>query len=136
MQVQVTVYRWSKCRQFSRLWTFAFVGLAFFVFTWGLQYKLSLYHPSQTASRRIPEAKLLSGDEQSRATESSLVVRTKISAKAMYLVPCAAFFVLLPVLGILNQPASGQKEHGVNRPWQLRRAILHTLFVRPPPVFA
>ena len=36
------------------------------VFTWGLQYKLSLYYPPHSSFHQVPEAKLLSKNEQPR----------------------------------------------------------------------
>ena len=44
--------------------SFVFLGLAISVFAWGLQYKLSLYDPPHCSSHEIPEAKLLSRNEQ------------------------------------------------------------------------
>ena len=65
----------------------AFLGLGFCVFAWGLQYKLSLYDPPQTASHQIPRAKLLSRDEQSGTVEHPLVIRTKTSTSVIYTAP-------------------------------------------------
>ena len=56
---------------FSRF-TFVFIGLAISVFTWGLQYKLSLYYPPHSTYHQIPEAKLLSRNEQAPATDGIL----------------------------------------------------------------
>ncbi|MES2222967.1 MAG: hypothetical protein V4587_18600, partial [Acidobacteriota bacterium] len=46
------------------------LGLAVAVFTWGLQYKLSLYDPPQAITRNMPRAKLLSADEQAAVAAS------------------------------------------------------------------
>ena len=54
----------------SSRFAFAFVGLAFCVFSWGLQYKLSLYDPPQAVSHEIPQAKLLSKDQQSGGNDT------------------------------------------------------------------
>jgi hypothetical protein len=114
----------------------AILGLAFCVFAWGLQYKLSLYDPLQTASHRIPMAKLLSRDEQSSTVESPQVIRTKTSASVIYTAPTAVFLILLLAVSLLNPPASKRVEQPDRKLLILHRAILSSFFVRPPPVLA
>jgi hypothetical protein len=128
------VHRWSKDRPFNRLGTLALLGLAICVFTWGLQYKLSLYDPSQVSSHRIPIAKLLSRDERSGPEEGSPAVRANASATALCAVSIAAFFLLLLLPGLPKLQASGEREERASRSWRLRRAFLNKLFVRAPPV--
>ena len=130
----VSMHSWSKNRPFSRMRTIVCIGLAFCLFTWGLQYKLSLYDPPQAASHHVPTAKLLSKNEQSSSTGSPLVVRTRTSTKVIYTIPTAVVFILLLTLSVLNPPLSGQREQRASRFWHLRRAHLRTYFVRPPPV--
>jgi hypothetical protein len=132
----VTVNRWSKSRPFNLFGMLAFLGLAFCVFAWGLQYKLSLYDPPQTASHQIPMAKLLSRDEQSSTVEHPLVIRTKTSTSVIYTAPTAVFLTLLLAISVLNPPASRRVEKRDDRLFHLHRAVLNTLFVRPPPVLA
>src|ERR1035437_7135880 len=96
-----TVHRWGKFRPFGLSGSLAFLGLAFCVFAWGLQYKLSLYDPPQTASHQIPKAKLLSRDEQSSTAERPLVVRTKTSTSVIYTAPPAFFFILFLAISLL-----------------------------------
>ncbi len=134
IQVLVTLHIWVKSRPLNLVGILAFLGLAACVFTWGLQYKLSLYDPPQATTHQIPKAKLLSRDEQPGPTESPLVVRTKASSRVIYTVPAAMFFILSLVLGMLNSPASGQRGRRVNRSWHLRHATLNAVFVRPPPI--
>jgi hypothetical protein len=114
----------------------AFLGLAFCVFAWGLQYKLSLYDPPQTASHQIPMAKLLSRDEQSSTAKSPLVVRTKTSTRIIYTASATLFLILLLAVSLLNPPASKRVKQPDRKLLNLHRAILNTLFVRPPPVLA
>jgi hypothetical protein len=114
----------------------AFLGLAFCVFAWGLQYKLSLYDPPQTASHQVPKAKLLSRDEQSSTVEHPLVIRTRTSTSVIYTAPTAVFLILFLAISLLNPPASRRLEKRANRLFHLHRAVLNTLFVRPPPVLA
>jgi hypothetical protein len=111
----------------------AFFALAFCVFMWGLQYKLSLYDPPAAASHHIPMAKLLSKNEQSSSTQSPQVVRTRTSTKVIYTVPTVPFFILLLILSVLNPPISSQREQHESQSWLLHRPYLETYFVRPPP---
>jgi hypothetical protein len=134
--IQVKVQRWSATRQFSLFGILAFLGLAVCVFAWGLQYKLSLYDPPQAASHQIPQAKLLSRNEQSGTSESPLVVRTKTTTRVSYTVPTTVFFVPLLALSILNPQASGQRERRTSHSWHLRRGLFDIFFVRPPPILA
>ncbi len=128
------MHRWSANRPFSRMSALAFFGLAFCVFMWGLQYKLSLYDPPEVASHHIPMAKLLSKNEQSSSTESPLVVRTRTSTRVIYTVPTVVFLILLLTVSVLNPPLSGQSEQRASQSWLPRRPHLRTYFVRPPPV--
>lgn len=96
--VPVTMHRRTSSRPISRVGALAFVGLAFCVFMWGLQYKLSLYDSPGAASHQIPRAKLLSKNEQSGSTESPLVVRARTSTRTIYTVPTVYTFILLLVL--------------------------------------
>jgi hypothetical protein len=110
--------------------------LAICVFAWGLQYKLSLYDPPQAASHQIPRAKLLSRDEQSSTAEHPLVIRTKTSTSVIYTAPTAIFLILLLAISPLNPPVSRRLEKRAKRLFHLHRAVLNTLFVRPPPLLA
>ena len=134
--VAVTVNHWSKSRQFGLFGSLAFLGLAFCVFAWGLQYKLSLYDPPRAASHQIQKAKLLSRDEQSSTSGRPLVIRTKTSTRVIYTAPTAIFLILLLAVSLLNPPVSRRVERRANRLLQLHSAILNTLFVRPPPHLA
>jgi hypothetical protein len=129
-----TLQSWGKYRKFGLFGSLAFLGLAFCVFAWGLQYKLSLYDPPQTASYHIPKAKLLSRDEQSSTAEHPLVIRTKTSTSVIYTVPTVIFLILLLAVRILNPPVSKRVEKLSDKLLNLHRAILNSLFVRPPPV--
>ncbi len=111
-----------------------FIGLAFCIFMWGLQYKLSLYDPAGAASHRIPIAKLLSRNELSNSSESPTVVRTRTSTRVFYAVPDAVFLLLFILVSVSNEPVPGQREQRASQLWHMRRAHLRTSFVRPPPV--
>lgn len=117
-----------------RFGTLAFLGLALCVFTWGLQYKLSLYDPPHAPSHQIPTARLISRNERPDATESPAVAHAKAFTKAVQPMPAAAFLILLMALGALAPPVSRPWEEQANRSWHLRRVLLNSFFVRPPPV--
>jgi hypothetical protein len=114
----------------------AFLGLAFCVFAWGLQYKLSLYDSPQTASYQIPKAKLLSRDEQSSTAQSPLVVRTKTSTRVIYAACTVVFLILLLAVSQFGQPPSKRVGQLTCEFLNLNIAILSTLFIRPPPALA
>jgi len=137
MQSGMTVlHGLGKIRKLSLFGSLAFLGLAFCVFAWGLQYKLSLYDPPQTASHQIPKAKLLSRDEQPSTVEHPLVIRTRTSTSVIFTAPTTVFLILFLSISLLNPPASRRLDKRANRLFHLHRAVLNTLFVRPPPVLA
>lgn len=117
--------------------SFVLIGLAAIsVFTWGLQYKLSLYYPKHSAYHQLPEAKLLSRNEQATATESFL---TTSSEKVSSDIPLGGLFTLTLVAWVLELlPISGatQTEPERTRPWLvLQSERLNAFFFRPPPTF-
>jgi len=130
------VQRWNATRPFDLMGVLLYLGLAVCVFTWGLQYKLSLYEPPHASSRQIPQAKLLSRNEQTGTMGSRLVVRTKTSTTTRYTAPTAGFFALLLAFSVLNPQESGQRGHRTDRAWLIRRGLLNILLVRPPPIVA
>lgn len=130
----MTVHLLGKSRRSVFLRILASLGLAICVFSWGLQYKLSLYDPPQAASHQIPSAKLISKNEQSRATDSPRVVRTRTSAKVIYSAPTGIFLILLLLPSFLILQVSGKRQKCVNGLWHPRHVFLNIPFVRPPPV--
>ncbi len=112
-----------------------FLGLSFCVFTWGLQYKLSLYDPPQSASHQIPKAKLLSKEEQSDITQTPLVLRTKTATTIVYTSPATVLLFLLLNLSFLVEPTSSCLMRAASRRRRQRSSnYLNILYVRPPPV--
>ena len=124
----------SKYRKLSLFGSLALLGLAFCVFGWGFGYKLSLYDQHQAPSHQIPKAKLLSGNEQSSNAKSPLVIRTKTSTRIIYAAPAAVFLFLILAVNLLNPTASKRIQQLHPKLSNLHRAILNTIFVRPPPV--
>jgi hypothetical protein len=110
-----------------------FMGLALVVFSWGLQYKLSLYDPPQASSHLMPQAKLLSQNEQATTTDNPLIAKTPVKLCCAALL--GAFIFFFGVFDSLNSLALGQKEREMDRPWRLHSfASLNTFFFRPPPI--
>ena len=74
-------------KTFASKIVYIFIPLALAVFSWGLQYKLSLYDPPQSISHQMVEAKLLSPEERTAVADNTLVWRAKSSSEGR-----AAFF--------------------------------------------
>jgi hypothetical protein len=134
--IAVKVRRLSTTRSFNPLGVLACLGLCICVFTWGLQYKLSLYDPPQAASHKIPQAKLLSKNERCGIAGSPVVVRTKTSTRVSYIVPTAVLFFLFLALDILNLQTSRQRNLRTSSVWRLYSGLFNISFVRPPPILA
>ena len=81
--------------------SFVFIGLAISVFTWGLQYKLSLYYPKHSTYHQLPEAKLLSKNEQPAATKGLLMT----SVKPPQDIVGGGLFTLLFLVWLLGLPS-------------------------------
>lgn len=120
----------------SRL-AFLFLGLAISVFTWGLQYKLSLYDPPQAISHQIPEAKLISKNEQTVEAKNPILDISGASAKAVQLILSSIFLLISVALNLLHAPVSVERERDAQLPWHVERfASLNAFFFRPPPALA
>jgi hypothetical protein len=118
--------------------SFVLIGLAAIsVFTWGLQYKLSLYYPKHSAYHQLPEAKLLSRNEQAAATEHFLT-RTS-SEKVSSDLLLGGLFTLTPFVWVLEPlriSEATRTEPERTRPWLVSlSAHLNAFFFRPPPTF-
>jgi hypothetical protein len=115
--------------------TFVLLGLAFSVFAWGLQYKLSLYDAPHSTSHLMPEAKLLSRNEQTTAAESPLLTSTTASDAIEHALLCNVFTFLLSAFALLPMPSSSHAEREMKRPWRIFcRPGLTAFFFRPPPI--
>jgi hypothetical protein len=123
-------YRPRLCRL-----SFVFIGLAISVFTWGLQYKLSLYYPKHSTYYQMPEAKLLSRNEQSLATDRLMMS----TAKAPTEIVRSGLFtrtLFVWVLGLLPISGATRTETEHTRPWLVSLSTrLNAFFFRPPPTF-
>jgi hypothetical protein len=137
ISVRVIVQNEGKSRPLMRMGTLGFLALACCVFAWGLQYKLSLYEPPQSATHQIPAAKLLSKDEQPSTFERPVVVRGKTAVTVFYATPAAGFLIVFLALSLLTPSIMGPREASASRMWRLcQRAFRRHYSVRPPPVLA
>jgi hypothetical protein len=109
----------------------AFVGLTLAVFTWGLQYKLSLYESPHAASRHMPAAKLLTGEERSTIPATNIDRVSSPASTVAIKTLTLAFFALLGVNLIPRR--TGRAPGFVTVRTTSGRTTIATLFTRPPP---
>ncbi len=114
-----------------------FLGLTLTVFTWGLQYKLSLYDSPHSVSRQIPAAKLLSRNEQTKLSDRSLIsiARPVLRRIPVHLIlPAIALFFSVQ-LNRFGETACGEDGPKGSHQQRVRSfASLTAFFFRPPPV--
>lgn len=112
-------------------------GLAIAVFAWGLQYKLSLYDPPQAVSHSMPEAKLLTKEEQVARTESPLLDASGTVLKSIQLILSSIFLLISLALNLLCTASDCAPVHSHRVPLRVRFfACMDAFFFRPPPVLA
>ena len=125
-------------RRLSR-WTFVFLGLGMCVFTWGLQYKLSLYYPPHSSFHQVPEAKLLSKNEQPRIAldlPSERLKKTADNIQQLSLTALMLAWLTSLTLGLALAAERRFLPRG-HQPWLLAaQASLDAFFFRPPPISA
>lgn len=121
--------------RFSIRLSLLLAALGISIFFWGLGYKLSLYEHQPTGIQRIPEAKLLSQNEDRNAAEGT---KLYLLFAGVYKQdnPGAAF---LP-LSLVNVAAlfveREYRRFSISRVWCLRMGIIWSAnYFRPPPVF-
>lgn len=122
-----------KNRRFSYSRLLLFLGLALCIFSWGLQYKLSLYDPPAAITHQIPKAKLLANEELPRFAEG---LRHLGDLPAARVIVHGHFTVLLFLLtfGVLVQSAAALREQSSFVSRHTRDLFSSAIFVRPPPV--
>lgn len=115
--------------------TLSFLGLAFCVFIWGLQYKLSLYDPPQALSHKIPTAKLLSKNEQGSAEEGSLAVKSSVSQEELGPLLIWLTFSFAAAMDLVYRPILIRRNVDFKRPWRRKpEPSLSAFSFRPPPI--
>jgi hypothetical protein len=109
----------------------AFVALTLAVFTWGLQYKLSLYQSPHAVSRHMPAAKLLSGEERSAIPVANIDRVTSPDSIVAIATLTLAFCLLMGAK--LFPGRTGRAPEFLTIAIMPGRASIATLFTRPPP---
>ena len=122
----------------SRLlcYTFVLLGLGLLIFTWGLQYKLSLYAAPHSAVRHMVKAKLLANDKQIGARDGIITVDHADDVQAWSAFSLTAVFVPLLALSILRTISARRAyEVSASEPtWRVPTAASFNAFsFRPPP---
>ncbi|MBW4038542.1 MAG: hypothetical protein HIU91_06630 [Acidobacteria bacterium] len=122
-----------KTTRRTPLWfSLAFVLLAISIFSWGLGYKLSLYHGSPTSLHRVPSAKLLTGDEQNTSDHAILsfdfggLPLIEGGLALLLMLPFAAYCMGKTTVRQWELDTAGTSLYR-------RRAAFHSFFFRPPP---
>lgn len=127
-----TFYKYQK--RLSRF-TLGLLGLAFCVFLWGLQYKLSLYDPPQAVSHKLPTAKLLSKNEQATASEGAAITKSSATDEGIRLALICVALPFLAAFAIVSRPAPLRRKPETGRPRRRRPdPSLNVFSFRPPPI--
>lgn len=111
-----------------------FILLGMCVFFWGLGYKLSLYETPTSNIHRVPEAKLVSRNEDSSAIDAVRLCIAKsesLQASDAYTFVLAMFIVSETVL----HENLGRRYRSLPRPRCPQFAFQSAFFRRPPPLF-
>ncbi len=126
---------WTSRSKFS-CYTFAFLALAVLVFTWGLQYKLSLYAGPDSTVHHMVKAKLLSNDKKNEAPDG-VILSGPLDARASHEFVFPSVLTSLFVLNLFEALFGSL--------WQVQTlepssrtpfaAGLNAFFFRPPPIF-
>ncbi len=130
---QLRLSNYIKKREFSRARVLVFLGLALCVFTWGLQYKLSLYDPPQAIPHQVPQAKLLANDEPSRMAGVLRAIANEPTARITIHGDGILLFLFV-CLSVASLSSLAQEVPPRDVSWHAGPAFFGSLFVRPPPV--
>jgi len=105
--------------------------LAFAVFSWGVQYKLSLYDPPAKPSSRMAEAKLLSQKERAPVSNAS---ESTLADAAQPILPVLFAYLTGAILMALDLFAASESRSDVRARAQLPKQPSQSFFFfRPPP---
>jgi hypothetical protein len=105
------------------------------VFIWGLGYKLSLYQVHGSKIHRIPEAKLLSRNEDSGARDSAQLSLANHASFEQGWIGFAVLVLFSMGIGGGSQSVFQGTNRIITEPLCPRSAaVLSAFFLRPPPV--
>jgi hypothetical protein len=122
----------NTSRRQSQMMSLGMLLLAFAVFSWGVQYKLSLYNPPAKASARMAEAKLLSQKERASVANAS---ESTLARAAQPILPVVFAYVASAMLIALGLFPSASSQSNVRSSAQLPKQPSQSFFFfRPPPV--
>ena len=124
----------GSARPFSRFVILGSLGLSICLFAWGLQYKLSLYDPAQATSHLVPQAKLLSRNEQPATTGGPLIIRTKTTTEISYTASTTVLISLLSLFSALSPRVANRWRERTSNPRCLDCGLFSLFLVRPPPL--
>ena len=130
------VCKWTQHRELSRAGAWICLVLMISIFSWGIGYKLDQYGPPHSAVHKLPEAKLLSKNEQTWAADGAQSSRKLVPAVALSSAHAVFHLAVPPFSGRGLEPVplyAAQRTERLKRPSLL---ALNHLFVRPPPVQA
>jgi hypothetical protein len=126
----------SKSNPTSTRLSILLVALGLCVFFWGLGYKLSLYDLHEPSIHRVPEAKLLSRNEDPNATDGL----QHCLAKLMVLDPTSSgsvlFIFLLGNLARLQSNSTKLRFAAAKTLHPRSAPIVGAFFLRPPPAIS
>lgn len=115
---------------------FVFLGLAFLVFTWGLQYKVSLYAGPDSTIHHMVKAKLLANEETSGISDGLHLGAPARPVQTHSSLLFGAFWVgLLAVIfsSVISVQVRGSDASA--RSWRVcTDSSLSAIFSRPPPI--
>jgi len=100
------------------------------VFGWGLQYKLSLYKGKDSISHQLPEAKLLSQKERTKADQAVSVRPSPLPGFLLFPV----WMIAVVASGLFQAAARYARTGSLERLRPPLPACLQAIFLRPPPV--
>jgi len=103
--------------------------LAVAVFTWGLQYKMSLYNTSSGLTASVPHAKLLSQKERPESNVASIRLNS-----TQDLLPYAIFLFAWIVCSLVVAVTIRTRSLSLDKGSRQRFAALDFFSFRPPPV--
>ena len=122
----------NTSRRQSQMMSLGMLLLAFAVFSWGVQYKLSLYNPPAKTSARMAEAKLLSQKERVSVSNASESILAPAAQPILPVVFACLASAMLIALGLFP---SAYSQSNVRACAQLPKQPSQSFFFfRPPPV--
>jgi len=120
----------TSARRNSIVTALGILTLAFAIFGWGVQYKLSLYDVPAGHTISVPQAKLLSPKERSMAAQVSAASLPDTQTS----LPVVLAFIRIFGVGLLLSRPAGRPGRAGDLPVRIDRHVSSSYFsFRPPP---